>query len=408
MPSLNEWFFMRQGFDSFRVTPEKHPQLLFGKLDRDQRDHLLNRVEEACFALEGQKSVVYGDFGRGKTHQCKNVIWELQRRKLPVFPVYVKCTEYKAKELFTTFFRELILSLPTQQVQVMAEEYLRKRRQGAPSIQEVSGSEDIAQVFEKGLAAPNLDLVRMSMRYLGGEEKIPMTPVSSALPPKLNISKEFGAAMRGLVYLFKEIGASVNGTKCTIPLFLIDEAERFGLVSNPDTYWTWVAALRELTDITGAGLVFFVGAKSQDLIPDILLLDEIRTRIGVINYVEFWNPDRQALMDFLMELFGTLIHKGQVPAEHKQALVELKSDLSETVPKELQDIVKKAGEKLDTYPFTKDALDQFVESCSQAELSNKPREVLMRLQRAATKAIRKNERLIDSSTVEEIIKESGV
>lgn len=73
-----------------------------------------------------------------------------------------------------------------------------------------------------------------------------------------------------------------------------------------------------------------------------------------------------------------------------------------------QDIVKKAGETLNTYPFTKDALDEFVESCSQAELSNKPREVLMRLQRAATKAIRKNEHLIDSSTVEEIIKESGV
>jgi hypothetical protein len=410
MPSVKEWFFMRDGFDSFRVTPEKHPQLLFGKLDRDQRDHLLNRIEEACYASEGQKSVVYGDFGRGKTHQCKNVMWEIQRRKLPVFPVYVKCTEYKAKELFTTFFRELVLSLPTEQVQAMAEEYVRKRRQGAPSLREITGSEDIAQVFEKGLAAPNLDLVRLSMRYLGGEEKIEkgMTAVSSALPPKLNVSKEFGAAMKGLVHLFKEVGASVNGTKCTIPLFLIDEAERFGLVSNADTYWTWVAALRELTEITGAGMVFFVGAKSQDLIPDILLLDEVRTRIGVINYVEFWNPDRQALMDFVVELSATLIRKGSVPMEHKQALVELKSDLSEIVPKALQDIVTGAGEALDTYPFTKDALDEFVESCSQAELSNKPREVLMRLQRAATKAIRKNEHLIDSSTVEEIIKESGV
>lgn len=408
MPSVNEWFFMREGFDSFRVTPEKHPQLLFSKLDRDQRDHLLNRVEEASYSAEGQKSVVYGDFGRGKTHQCKNVIWEIHRRKLPVFPVYVKCTEYKAKELFTTFFRELVLSLPTEQVQAMAEEYMRRRRQGAISIREVCGSEDIAQVFEKGLAAPNLDLVRLSMRYLGGEEKIGMTAVGSALPAKLNVSKEFGAAMKGLVHLFKEVGASVNGTKCTIPLFLIDEAERFGLVSNPDTYWTWVAALRELTEITGVGLVFFVGAKSQDLIPDILLLDEVRTRIGVINYVEFWNPDREALMNFLIELSATLIRKGPVPAEHREALFDLKSDLSETVPKPLQDIVTKAEERLDTYPFTKDALNEFVESCSQAELSNKPREVLMRLQRAAAKAIRKNEHLIDSSTVEEIIKESGV
>jgi hypothetical protein len=103
-----------------------------------------------------------------------------------------------------------------------------------------------------------------------------------------------------------------------------------------------------------------------------------------------------------------LIRKGPVPAEHKEALVDLKSDLSETVPSSLQEIVTKAGEDLATYPFTKGALQEFVESCSQAELSNKPREVLMRLQRAAAKAIRKNEHLIDSSTVEEIIKESGV
>jgi hypothetical protein len=406
--SVHDWFFMRDGFDSFRLTPDRHRELLFGKFDRDQRDHLLNRIEEACYSLEGHKSVIYQDFGRGKTHQCKNVMWEIRRKQLPVFPVYVKCTEYKSKEPFPSFFKELILSIPTEHVQAMSEEYARKRRHGALSLREITGSEDVALVFEKGLAAPNLELVRQCMRYLGGEDKIGMDAVSSALPARLNISKEFGAAMKGLVHLFREVGAELDGTKCTVPLFFIDEAERFGQVSSPDTYWTWVAALRELTEINGSGMIFFVGAKSQDGIPEMLLIDEVRTRIGVINYVEFWNPDRDALMDFVLELCSTLLKKGQVPKDHVEALTDLGADLTTTIPQQMQDAVSGAGEELSTYPFSRTALDEFVESCAQAELSNKPREVLIRLQRAATKAIRKGEHLIAQSTVEEIIKESGV
>src|SRR2546428_13188875 len=106
MTSFRDWFFMRKGFDSFRLEPDKHRQLLLGKQDRAQRDPLLANLEEAAYALEGHKSVVYGDFGRGKTHQSKNIMWETQRRQLPIHPVYVKCTEYKSKEPFSSFFKE--------------------------------------------------------------------------------------------------------------------------------------------------------------------------------------------------------------------------------------------------------------------------------------------------------------
>jgi len=41
-------------------------------------------------------------------------------------------------------------------------------------------------------------------------------------------------------------------------------------------------------------------------------------------------------------------------------------------------------------------------------LANKPRELLTRLQRAATKAMRKNERPIRLETVQEIVREAGV
>ena len=400
MPTFNEWFFLRDGFASFRLEPDKHRQLLFGQRERDQRDHLLSRIEEASYSLEGHKSVVFGDFGRGKTHQCKNIIWEIGKRKLPVYPIYVKCTEYKAKEAFTSFFKDILLSIPTDQVQAMAEEYARLRRKGARPMKDVTGSEDLGIIFEKGLTAPNLENVRQCMRFLGGEEKIDMSWISGSLPTKLNVSKDFGGAMKGIVHLVSEVGLA----DCRVPLFLVDEAERFGTITNVDAYWTWVAALRELTEINNLGIVFFVGAKTQDIIPEMLMIDEVRTRIGVINYVEFWNPDKSALLNFVTDLTRTLVKKGSVPAEHREAAMDLGVDIAAGVPSELLQI---AGENLASFPFTKDALEQFVDSCSQADLANKPREVLIRLQRAATKAMRKNERLIETSTVEEIITEAA-
>ena len=403
--SFGEWFFMRKGFESFRLEPDKHRQLLLGKQDRAQRDRLLEGLQEAAFALEGQKSVVYGDFGRGKTHLSKNLVWEIKRRKLPIYPIYVKCTEYRAKEPFSSFFKELVLALRTQDLQGMAEEYARRLRTGARSMQDVTESEDLGLVFEKGLAAPNLELVRRCMRWLGGEDKIHMGTISSALPTRLNVSKEFGGVMKGIVHLFKEVGIG----KTKIPLFLVDEAERFGLVSQTDTYWTWIAALRELTEINGLGIIFFVGVASQDDIPAQLVVDEVRTRIGVINYIELYNPDRAALKDFVLDLCSTLIRKGSVPMEHREALADLGIDSEpDSVPTELLEIVSKDGATLGTYPFTEEALEAFVQSCSQASLANKPREVLIRVQKAATKAMRLGRRLINNSIIEGIAKEVGV
>lgn len=405
MTSVHDWFFMRKGFDSFRIETDKHRQLLLGKQDRAQRDHLLASLEEASYALEGHKSVVYGDFGRGKTHQSKNIMWEIHRRHLPIHPVYVKCIEFKSKEPFPSFFKELLLALRTEDIQAMSEEYMRRLRQGVPPIRDVTDSEDLGIVFERGLAAPNLELVRRCMRWLGGEDKIDMSTISSALPPRLNVSKEFGAVMKGIVHLFKEVG--IHNAK--LPLFLVDEAERFGLVSHTDTYWTWIAALRELTEINGVGLVFFVGAKTQDEIPAMLVVDEVRTRIGVINYIEFYNPDRAALKDFILELFATLIRKGPVPPEQQNALADLGVDIaSESVPPELLQIAARDGASLETFPFTEEALEAFVRSCAEAELANKPREVLIRMQKAATKAMRRGQRVIDLLIVDEIVREAGV
>ena len=400
MKTMTEFFFMRDGFQTFRLEPEKHNFLLFGRRDRSQRDHLLDHLEEASYSLEGYKSVVLGDYGRGKTHQSKNLQYEIEGRALSLYPIYVKCIEFKAKEPFSTFFKELVTGIPTDSLKRLAQEYEERRQKGTvPALESVIGDEDVARVFRLGLAAPNLDVVRLSMRWLGGEQKLDMKLVAGDLPP-LQVSKQFGAVMKGLVQLFREIDNKV-------PVFLVDEAERFQLVSNVDAYWSWLAALRELTDIVGVALIFFIGSKSRDDLPAMFLADELMTRIGVSNYVEFYNQGREDLRDFLGELFQTIIKKGCPPEPLRPVLEKMSGDEpDETVPEELKQILNEEGGSLETYPFTGEAFDQFIEHCTSiSDFSNKPREVLILVQKAASRAMRKEKRLIDVTTFEEISKE---
>jgi len=399
MANINEFFFMRNGFNTFRLEPGKHNYLLFGSRDREQRDHLLDHLEEASYSLEGYKSVVLGDYGRGKTHQSRNIEYEIKSRGLNLSPIYLKCIEFKTKETFSTFFKELILSIPTEDIKGMAQEYEeRTMKDDLPALETIIEDEDVARVFREGLTAPSLDTVRLCMRWLGGEQKLNMENVASSLPT-LTVSKQFGAVMKGIVQLFREI-------KGKTPVYLIDEAERLALVSQADAYWSWLAALRELTDIVGVALIFFIGAKSRDELPAMILQDEVMTRIGVCNYVEFYNQGRDDLRDFLTELFQTIIRKGPILNEQKQVLVQkFGKEINGTVPDELKAITENNEKLLRTYPFTIDALEGLIEHCTTSELSNKPREVLILVQKAVTRAMRNGNRLIDSSILEGITKD---
>lgn len=395
--AMDSWYHMRPGFGTFRLEPETHRQLLLGRRERRQRDLLLNDIEAAGYAMEGHKAVVFGDYGRGKTHMCHNLAFEIERRGLKILPVYVKCSAYQSKEPFNSLFRELVLGLTTDRVRTIAEEYVKRSKRGeVRRVEEIVHSEEIALVMTKGLTAVEPDVVRSSMRWLGGDPKVDMGLVSKALRPQITDSRDFGAVMRGLAHML----IAVEGK---VPVYLIDEAERLQDVSNVDTFAYWTAALRELTELLNIGVLFFVGALTRNNLPQMLLLDEIRRRIGVANYVEFQNPSRDELREFLVELFSTCIRKGEAPAEHVEVLSEEQRD--PTIPAELLALTAGDQERLKAYPFEPEAFDEFVEQVSTGDQSSKPSEVLIRVQKVAQRAMRLGVRLVDSKMVDALASE---
>jgi Cdc6-like AAA superfamily ATPase len=392
--TMDSWFFMRPGFSTFRLEPDKHRQFLFGERDRLQRNVLLGALEEACYGREGHKAAVFGDAGRGKTHQCHNIIYEVERRGLPLVPVYIKCSAYKSKEPFASLFKEMILKHSSSELRRLATEYQKLVQQNAaPPLDDVVRHEDIAYIMTNGLTAINLEQVKNSMRWLGGEAKVEMRLIREGLQSQLTDSLEFGAVLRGLAHMFKTIDGKV-------PLYLVDEAERVQNVTNTDTYYSWLASLRELTENLSVAMVFLILAKSRDALPVLFLQDEIVRRIGVANYIEFTNPSADDIEEFLVELLQTVIRKGDVPAPHQAAVSA--SALDNAVPEELRGIVEDDAERLRSYPFEADAFTNFVQQVSGGELSSKPSEVLIRLQKAALRAMKNNKRTISSKIVDEV------
>jgi hypothetical protein len=134
--------------------------------------------------------------------------------------------------------------------------------------------------------------------------------------------------------------------------------------------------------------------------------DEIVTRVGVSNYVEFYNQSKEDLEDFLKELLHTLIRKGPLADPFRSTLQDkLSEGIDAPVPSELLEILKDQSATLETYPFTVEAFNKFVDDSLMADLSNKPREVLIRVQKAVGRAMRFGQRLIDSKILDEITKD---
>lgn len=394
---MNKWFQMREGFENLRLTPETHSHLLFGKRDREIRDELLRGIQEGYIFGEGFKAVRYGDYGRGKTHQALNLIYEIKNNGIEALPVYIKCTEYKTKEPFASLFSQMILQLGTVAVNEVATEYDRLvRSRAAKPIEQIVGVEELVRPFKELLSHPTHDFVRRAMIWLGGD---PHSALSKAdlkeldLGPAPSLSRDFGAIMRGIAHMYGAVHQ--QGI-----IYFIDEAERLNQITQHDTYWSWAACMRELMEISSVGFVFFVGAKTQDDIPLLFMLDEVSTRIGLTNFKDILNPGYEDLKDWILELLQTFFQKGPAPESIQAAIGDAGKD--DSIPEKLKQLVDGDEEALAAYPFTPAALEDFINQCLTDQLSNKPREVLKRLGKAAAKAQLAEKDRIDAAIVDEL------
>jgi hypothetical protein len=398
---MADHLFLRPGFNDLSLVPETHSQFMFGEKDRQLRDELLECIEEGHVGGEGHKAVRAGDYGRGKTQQSHNLVYEIKRRGLPIRPVYVKCTEFKKNEPFSTLFADMVMKLGTQEVKQLTHDFqnLVGTGQGKP-LNEVITSEEILAVFET-LSSPNQEVVRYAMKWLGGDTSLTAKQreqLGAGLGAPVNVSRDFAEVLRGFSHMYQ----TVKGVRL---LYIIDEAERLALIENTDAFWSWMACWRELLEIVGVGFVIFIGAKRREAWPAMMVEDEIGRRIGWTNYVDIKNHGREELRQWLEEMLQTFFRKGAVPPPLVDAVTATAgaAAVNDTaVPTELINLIGNDPAALAAYPFTPAAMDAFIDQCVSEDLANRPSEVLKRVRKATARIVRTGASLVDADIIDQI------
>lgn len=379
MPLVKDWFFLKPNFTSFKISPQKHPQYLFGQEDCALRDNLLTALRECTYAQAGYRAIIFGQAGRGKTHLANHLLYRATKDNLPLEMVYVDCpTIPSPKSPVLTLFSQILKSIPADTIRRVGPVFFEKKTpEWEDRVQDELKNMAIYRALLQGLTAVNPEIIVKMLEWLGGEAWDGITLLSPDAPKQITSETQLArnvGAIGQIILLAQERNL----------VFLIDEAERLATISGGEHYWKWLGGLRDLFRRDGVGFLLFIIARNRDVIPTVLLEEEIMSVIGTNNIFPCPPYAQPQAESFLRQLLENVVITNPMPAELAKILME-------------------AGEQTDTFPFTRDAFERFVDYHSIGENVNIPREIINSLDSAAKRAISTNNRLIDGSVLQQVI-----
>ena len=105
---------------------------------------------------------------------CHNLEFEIERSRLKIKPIYIKCSNFTSKAPFQSLFEEMVTQFETGDVKRVATAYAKLVEENkAEPLSKIVHSEDIALVMSQGLTVVNDAVVRNCMRWLGGGSEGP-------------------------------------------------------------------------------------------------------------------------------------------------------------------------------------------------------------------------------------------
>jgi len=201
---------------------------------------------------------------------------------------------------------------------------------------------------------------------------------------RLNVTRSLGdlgsgdmiKALVGLGRLAQKSGEQL--------IFLMDEAERLKNVKTGDAMESLHNYLWNLAEPSNSSVGFIISAYALTLddMPEFVVRQGIRTRIGANNFMEI--PPLPSIRDvqiFLKELLRELVEQGK--AEEKIQ--------NETL-----------GVSLETYPFTAEAFEMLCEFAAQDPTKTLPRNLIKAVNECAISAWDERKPIIEPNIVNEI------
>jgi hypothetical protein len=280
--SLKDYYLLKNR-DSLAIDPWLDQKQFFGA--RELNSRLQKRLESDFISPRGvPKFFVHGSYGSGKTHTLAHIDYVLKANAMyPTEPIYIDIAPLVAKERFERIHSRLLNAIGLDRIRGAAELAADK-----------GGERDKVEAFIKVGALPFGDQAlktsqanvfrnllfggrqaQLSWEWLKGRKTTVDEAQTLGTQKQLSDAQDFVFCLLNVGALFK-----VGFNKKIV--FLVDEAEAFRSVTNPDSQYEIKHALRLLLENSNSfvGSIFAIQVEGgQETVGDFFESDDIRRRV---------------------------------------------------------------------------------------------------------------------------------
>jgi hypothetical protein len=377
---FKEWFCLN-GRESFTIDPKVNADdasFYFG------REEIKNRIKaqlRRSFVEPGvPKMVIYGSFGSGKTQTLFHLEYYLQNER----PEACRQTprilhldlEMHSKSDHKGWHLQLVETLGKSTVSTWIDRLFSRTQNLDTELRSIFGNVNMAEAAKNLRAGGDIGL--LAWRWFCGYELKPNEL------ERLNVTRSLGDLGAGdMVNALVGIGRLAERNEEKL-IFLMDEAEQFTNVKTGDATESLHTYLRKLAEPSNSSVGFIIAAyaKEKEFLAELLVREDIRTRIGENNFVEI--PPLPSIRDvqiFLRELLAELVEQNKAE-------------------KKIQN--ESLGVSLETYPFTAEAFEMLCEFASQDPTKALPRNIIKAVNECAISAWDERKPIIEPNIVNEI------
>jgi hypothetical protein len=361
MSELNKYYCLKKGRGNFELDVRKDAKLVFGYTKL--KDTVDSMLQDAMISGTPPKSFWCGQYGCGKTHHI-NYTEQTIDDVMPFHVVRFDLPEVTSKSLFDELQKKLVASIDFTYFRSL----LVKRFQADITwLAKLPIPPDVRQAFTTMISN---DLKAMeAWRFLAGFKIDDPTGIG-VVRKQLTEGEEFAA----VIYTIAE---AIQLQENKMLLYLIDEAEGLGGVTNADAQKKWAHALRKCLDLR-VGFVMAIAAEKPQYLPEILLAQEVWRRVGDDYIVPLQALEVPEVQQFLLGLLNEFVDRDLLAAEEAKGTFSAYSDYDAK-----------------TFPFTPQALDGYSRYLAHNRQNAKPSEILKNLQKVTHAAVRAKKRVID-------------
>jgi len=393
---VRDYFFLRDR-DSLSIDPWKDQEQFFGAHNLNER--VWKRIETDFVQPRGiPKFFVHGSYGSGKTHTLAHIDYKLRFYKLyPTEPIYIDIAPLITKERFERIHVRLLDAIGLDRIKLAAEASADKSQEtdkiqaflkNATPFGDQALKISQANIFRNLLFGGRQ--AQLSWEWLRGRK----TSVYEA--QMLGTQKQL-SEVQDLVFCLLNVGALYSFGFQKRIVFLIDEAEAFRSVTNPDSITELNHALRLILENSNRyiGCILAIQVEGgQEGIGQFFMSDDIRRRVdydqGYIDLNGLVGSVDNARV-FMEQMLAYLI-------DQEQAKVIIDSEKLATEAK--------------YFPFEEEAIDSLAAHISHDQERALPAAIISWMSNAAIEAWRRREQseshqLVTAAIIEETVFPEG-